>query len=64
MIHKEEASDGGLSFPDGPGVIAVTSSLDEALREAASFLAFAFEDWQGDLPVPRSLDNLRKDAYF
>jgi predicted RNase H-like HicB family nuclease len=64
LIHKEEASGYGVSFPDVPGVIAVANSLDEALREAAAVLAFAFEDWQGDLPAPRSLDDLRKDADF
>lgn len=64
LIHKEESSGYGVSFPDVPGVIAVASSLDEALHEAASVLAFAFEDWQGDLPAPRSLDDLRLDADF
>lgn len=64
LIHKEESSGYGVSFPDVPGVIAVANSLDEALHEAAFVLAFAFEDWQGDLPAPRSLDELRKDADF
>ena len=64
LIHKEPRSGYGVSFPDLPGVIAVADSLDEALAEASSVLAFAFEDWHGAAPVPRSLDDLRHDPKF
>jgi len=64
LIHKEKGSGFGVSFPDVPGVTAVADSLDEALHEAGVALGFAFEDWQGDLPVPRSLDILRHDLEF
>ncbi|MEP3439696.1 MAG: type II toxin-antitoxin system HicB family antitoxin [Hoeflea sp.] len=64
LIHKEPDSGYGISFPDVPGVTAVADTLDEAMREAAIVLAFAFEDWNGEQPVPRSLDALRQDKEF
>lgn len=64
LIHKEPDSGYGVSFPDVPGVIAVADTLDEALNDAAEALGFAFEDWHGDRPAPRSLDTLRGDPEF
>jgi predicted RNase H-like HicB family nuclease len=64
LIHKKTGSGYGVSFPDVPGVIAVADTLDEALREAGVALGFAFEDWQGERPSPRTLDELRRDATF
>jgi predicted RNase H-like HicB family nuclease len=64
LIHKEADSGYGVSFPDVPGVIAVADTLDSALHEAGVALGFAFEDWQGERPRPRTLDALRKDAEF
>lgn len=64
LIHKEPDSGYGVSFPDVPGVIAVADTLDEALHEAGAALGFAFEDWAGERPSPRSLDDLRRDAEF
>lgn len=64
LIHKEPKSGYGVSFPDVPGVIAVADTLDDAIAEAASVLAFAFEDWPGDRPRPRSLETLRGDPDF
>ena len=64
LIHKDPASGYGISFPDVPGVIAVADSLDQAIAEAAAALDFAFEDWAGALPQPRTLDELRADPDF
>ncbi|MCG6114744.1 MAG: type II toxin-antitoxin system HicB family antitoxin [Mesorhizobium sp.] len=64
LIHKEPDSGYGVSFPDVPGVTAVADTLDEALREAGIALGFAFEDWPGEYPKPRSLDDLREDPHF
>jgi predicted RNase H-like HicB family nuclease len=64
LIHKDESSGYGASFPDVPGVTAVASTLDEAVSEAAAALEFAFEDWEGSLPQPRNLDALRADPDF
>lgn len=64
LIHKETDSGYGISFPDVAGVTAVADTLDEAMREAGIALGFAFEDWSGALPVPRTLDALRQDPEF
>lgn len=64
LIHKDDTSGYGVSFPDVPGVIAVAETLDEAIAEAAAALEFAFEDWDGALPAPRTLDVLRLDLEF
>lgn len=64
LIHKEDRSCYGISFPDFPGVTAAAGTLDDALREAGVALGFALEDWQGPHPVPRSLDELRTNRDF
>jgi predicted RNase H-like HicB family nuclease len=64
LIHKEAESGYGVSFPDVPGVTVVADTLDSALHEASVALGFAFEDWQGELPTRRSLDDLREDPEF
>lgn len=64
LIHKEPASGYGVSFPDVPGVVAVADTLDEALGEAGIALGFAFEDWPGERPLPRTLEELRRDPQF
>lgn len=42
----------------------VADTLDTAIREAGITLGFASEDWDGPLPLPRSLDQLRADRAF
>jgi predicted RNase H-like HicB family nuclease len=64
VIHKEPDSSYGVSFPDVPGVITAGDTIEEALEQAASVLQFAFEDWVGPLPTPRTIDALRLDASF
>ena len=64
LIHKEPDSGYGVSFPDVPGVTTVGDTLEEALEQAADVLQFAFEDWPGSRPVPRTLDELRADPEF
>ncbi len=64
VIHKDPDSGYGVAFMDVPGVTAVADTLDDALREAGVALGFAFEDWNGDLPIARTLDQLRQDKNF
>jgi len=64
LIHKDEQSGYGVSFPDLPGTVAVADTLDEAIAEGAAALQFALEDWDGPLPIPRMLDVLQANAQF
>jgi predicted RNase H-like HicB family nuclease len=61
LIHKDESSDYGVSFPDLPGVISAGRTLDEARDMAAEALAFHLEGMQADgepLPEPSSLEDI------
>ena len=64
LIHKDEQSGYGVSFPDLPGIVAVADTLDEAIAEGAAALQFALEDWDGPLPIPRMLDVLQANVQF
>lgn len=64
IVHKDTDSGYGVSFPDVLGVTAVADTLDSAIGEAAVVLGFAFEDWPGQRPLPRTLDALREDPDF
>nr|WP_312038822.1 type II toxin-antitoxin system HicB family antitoxin [Pseudorhizobium tarimense] len=43
LIHKEEGSDYGVSFPDFPGVVTAGVTLDEARHLAEEALSFHVE---------------------
>ena len=67
LIHKDEGTSYGVSFPDFPGCISAGATLDEALVSGTEALnahvALMLED--GDpIPAPRSLDELRADPEF
>jgi predicted RNase H-like HicB family nuclease len=68
IIHKDENSCFGVSFPDVRGVFTAGDTLDEAIRQARDVLAFAAETWEDDtgspFPKPRSIDELRSDTEF
>ena len=68
LIHKEEDTCFGVSFPDVRGVITTGDTLDEAIRRASEVLAFSAESWEEDtgapFPQPRSIDALRNDPEF
>ena len=76
MVHKEEDTGYGVSFPDFPGCIAAGDSLSEALADAANALAFHVTGMREDgepIPAPRELDEIvadpeleedRKDAFL
>ena len=65
LIHKEDASDYGVSFPDFPGVVSAGESLDEARDLAEQALAFHVEGMIEDgeaVPAPTSLELVMADA--
>jgi len=65
LIHKEDTSDHGVSFPDLPGLISAGSTLDEARARAAAGLALHLEGMAADgdaVPEPSSLEAIMADA--
>lgn len=64
LIHKDAASDFGVSFPDFPGAITAGSTLDEARAMAEEVLAFHVEGMIADgdaVPAPASLEEVMAD---
>ncbi|MGP9818391.1 type II toxin-antitoxin system HicB family antitoxin [Salinarimonas sp. NSM] len=65
LIHKEEASDYGVSFPDLPGCITAGRTLDEARAMAEEALALHLEGMEEDgeaPPEPSSLTQIMEIA--
>lgn len=59
LIHKDDGSDYGVSFPDLPGVISAGATLDEARQMAAEALALHIEGMADEgepIPEPASLE--------
>lgn len=59
LIHKEDDSDYGVSFPDFPGVVTAGTDLDDARAMAEEALAFHIEGLVADgeaVPEPSSLE--------
>src|SRR5689334_8302467 len=64
LIHKDEDSDFGVSFPDLPGVVTAGATLDEAREMAAEALALHLEGMahEGEAsPEPASLEQIMLD---
>jgi len=68
LIHKDNESCYGVSFPDVPGVFTAGDTIDEAMQKAAEVLQFAAEDWSDlegkEFPTARTIDELRGDLDF
>jgi predicted RNase H-like HicB family nuclease len=61
LIHKDDDSDFGVSFPDLPGLITAGHTLDEARQMAGEALAFHLEGLAEDgdaAPAPSSLADI------
>jgi predicted RNase H-like HicB family nuclease len=64
LVHKDEGTSYGVSFPDVPGCISAGDTLEEALDNAAEALSghLALLTADGDpLPRPRSFEAIRRD---
>lgn len=59
VVHKDEDSSFGVSFPDVPGVFSAADDMAELIPQAADALALFCED--EDLPPPRGLEEVRRD---
>lgn len=64
LIHKDEASDFGVSFPDFPGVVTAGKNLGESLELAEDALTFHVEGMIEDgqaIPSPTSIECIEVD---
>jgi predicted RNase H-like HicB family nuclease len=64
VVHKEPASDYGVSFPDFPGCITAGKSIDEAKNLAYESLLLHIEGQREDgepLPAPTNLEDIVAD---
>jgi predicted RNase H-like HicB family nuclease len=65
LIHKDAASDYGVSFPDFPGLVTAGTTLDDARAMAEEALAFHIEGLVEDgeaIPEPSGLEAVMADA--
>jgi predicted RNase H-like HicB family nuclease len=65
LIHKEAASDFGVSFPDFPGCVTAGATLEEARKLASEALEFHVRGMVEDgetVPDPSTLDQVREAA--
>jgi predicted RNase H-like HicB family nuclease len=67
LVHKDEGTSYGVSFPDVPGCISAGDTFEEAVADAAQALAghLALMRADGDeIPAPRSFEDLRRNRSF
>jgi predicted RNase H-like HicB family nuclease len=67
LVHKDEGTSYGVSFPDVPGCISAGDTFEEAVANAAEALAFHFAGLREDgdtIPAPRSFEELKHDPEF
>lgn len=67
LVHKDEGTSYGVSFPDVPGCIAAGDTFEEAIANAAEALAAHLGLMRADgdpLPTPRSFEELKHDREF
>jgi predicted RNase H-like HicB family nuclease len=67
LVHKDEGTSYGVSFPDVPGCISAGDTMEEALAHAAEALAghLGLMKADGDpIPRPRSLKAIKADPEF
>ena len=67
LVHKDEGTSYGVSFPDIPGCISAGDTFEDAVANAAEALAghLALMRADGDpIPAPRSFEELKRDRDF
>jgi predicted RNase H-like HicB family nuclease len=64
LIHKDDSSDYGVSFPDLPGCVSAGSSIDEAVANAKEALSLHIEGMLEDgeeIPTPTDADEIDRE---
>jgi predicted RNase H-like HicB family nuclease len=67
LVHKDEGTSYGVSFPDVPGCISAGDTFEEAMANAAQALSGHFAAMRADgeaIPTPRSFEALKRDPEF
>lgn len=67
LVHKDEGTSYGVSFPDVPGCISAGDTFEEAVANAGEALAGHFVAMRADgeaVPAPRSFEDLKRDPEF
>jgi predicted RNase H-like HicB family nuclease len=67
LVHKDDGTSYGVSFPDVPGCVSAGDTFEEAVANAAEALAghLAIMRSDGDpIPPPRSFEELKRDPDF
>ena len=67
LVHKDEGTSYGVSFPDVPGCISAGDTFEEAVANAAEALAGHFASMKADgeaIPAPRNFEQLKRDPNF
>jgi predicted RNase H-like HicB family nuclease len=67
LVHKDDGTSYGVSFPDVPGCISAGDTFEEAVANAADALAGHFALMRSDgeaIPAPRSFEQLKRDPDF
>ena len=60
VVHKDEGSAYGVSFPDAPGCFAAADELDGLIPAAVEALTLWAEG--GELPRPRDMEVIRAEV--
>lgn len=60
VVHKDEGSAYGVSFPDAPGCFAAADDLDGLIPAAVEALTLWAEE--GELPTPRDMEAVRAEV--
>jgi predicted RNase H-like HicB family nuclease len=64
LVHKDEGTSYGVSFPDVPGCISAGDTFEEAVSNAAEALAGHLALMRADgepIPTPRTFEELKRD---
>ena len=59
IIHKDQDSAWGVSFPDFPGCFSAADNEADIIPNAMEALELYLEDYADDLPHPTTADKLR-----
>lgn len=67
LVHKDDDTSYGVSFPDVPGCISAGDTFSDALKNASEALAGHLRLMEADgdaIPAARSLEQLKEDRDF